>query len=65
MNAEQYRDELDALLKRAYADGYRFTMEIDVEADEYSGIETEYFFVSTIGSEISFLDHDLVWEREL
>lgn len=68
-NAQSYRNELEALLRRAEDDGYRFTVELDIsvygeaEKDDVE-IETDYYF---IGSSVDYahVDTDLIHENEI
>lgn len=66
MSAAFYRDELEALLKRAEKDGYKFNVELDVDAHEYSSVETEYFFMNVHDyRDHAGVDAGLIWETEL
>lgn len=68
-NAQSYRNELEALLRRAEDDGYHFTVELDVETsredDSYEGVDTDYYFVGPVNSDYAHVDSDLIWEREI
>lgn len=67
-NAQSYRNELEALLRKAEDAGYRLVVEIDVEVDAFAGeadVELDYFFQGPVASDFAHVNTDLLWEREL
>jgi len=67
-DAQSYRNEFEALLRRAEDDGYRFTVELDSYVDhngEVAEINTDYYFIDGSRGSVAFVDSSLIWEEEV
>ena len=67
MSAVSYRDELEALLRRAEKDGYRFSLEYEIDSDgEPTTVNTDYFFMNVHDyTDHATVDSGLIWESEI
>lgn len=62
-NAQSYRNELEALLRRAEDDGYRLNVEYENLDDD---IVLDYFFIAHNDyTDHSTVNPDLVWETRI
>lgn len=62
-NAQSYRNELEALLRRAEDDGYRLNVEYESRDDD---IVLDYFFIAINDySDHATVDSDLIWETRI
>jgi len=69
-NAQSYRNELEALLRRAEDDGYLFNLKYEVEMSrdgyDVKSFETEYYFSDgyRMPTDVAHINSSLVWEWE-
>lgn len=62
-NAQSYRNELEALLRRAEDEGYRFNVEYEYDDRD---IDLEYFFIAVDDyTDHATVNSDLVWETRI